>query len=533
MTPLWSFPLRILMIASEAPPIRSGIARSIERLQDGLCSRGHIVDVIAHPEVPRFVFGEVRLSALTLALPRLHRLFGAYDVVHVHGAVPTVSDVVLLYARWQKRNRPPVVYTHHCDLAVGPLDFPNRLYNRLHKGLVARSADAVVRTTLGYAGDDSAWVIPLGVDPDRFAPVAPRDPGFTVLFVGQFRPYKGARLLLRAMARVHGARLLLAGHGPELAEYRALATSLGLDVEFHVAPEDAELRELYGRAHVVVLPSINRAEAFGLVLLEGMAAGCVPVASDLSGIREVLGRIGFTFPPGSVDGLAARLRFLRDNPQLVQTVAARARARVGSFTWERTVIDYERLFTSLVAARHLRRTLLDSDHSADNLSIYASQVAASLNADKVQIFLADGQPSRLRLAASSNGSDAQTQLDQPAVLLASYAAQTGEIAVVTPERRPPHLERALGAWSGPAMAAPIVLSSGGEPFGAILAACEGPITDRDAEGLRMMAQYAGAPLWACHRRAVIERGNDIGITPRSAASAEPGGHRLASLFSAQ
>src|SRR4051794_26548254 len=116
-------PLRILMIASEGPPTLSGMARTIQRLQDGLRARHHQVDVVAYPGVPRASLGQIRISSLLLALPRIASRVRDYDVVHVHGAAPTISDVFLAAARSWRKDK-PIVYTHHCDIDVswgGPL----------------------------------------------------------------------------------------------------------------------------------------------------------------------------------------------------------------------------------------------------------------------------------------------------------------------------------------------------------------------------------------------------------------------------
>ncbi|MDQ4099460.1 MAG: glycosyltransferase family 4 protein, partial [Chloroflexota bacterium] len=383
-------PLRILMVASEGPPTRSGIARTVKWLRDGLRKRGHDVDVISYPEVPRLILGEVRLSGLLLRLPSLSRCLSSYDIIHLHGATPTVSDLFLLLARI-RRKLPPLVYTHHCDVEIRGLRPLSALYNAVHHRLTA-VADHVVWTTSGYAGQAEAClsssVIPLGIDLQRFLSDDPKDRTFTVLFVGQFRPYKGVPVLLKAMRQVAGGRLLVAGGGAQVAHYRDLAASLGVDVEFHVGPPDEELHQLYQRAHVVVLPSLTRAEAFGLVLLEGMAAGCVPVASDLPGVREVLGAVGHTFRPGDADALASMLRRLRDDPVLVAQMAARARDRAWAFSWERTVSEYGRLFLHLVAAREQQAEPVARDRTGTGpLLPPATQPATALEADSAQAVL--------------------------------------------------------------------------------------------------------------------------------------------------
>src|SRR5258708_3782977 len=71
--------LHILVVATEAPPVRSGIARTVGYLRDGLQARGHHIDVLAYPEVGRLMFGEVRLSSLIFKLPQLLRYVNEYD----------------------------------------------------------------------------------------------------------------------------------------------------------------------------------------------------------------------------------------------------------------------------------------------------------------------------------------------------------------------------------------------------------------------------------------------------------------------
>ena len=56
--------MKILLVASEAPPIKSGISRVVAELQNGLEARGHEVDVLSSVDIPRYSIGEFRLSTL-------------------------------------------------------------------------------------------------------------------------------------------------------------------------------------------------------------------------------------------------------------------------------------------------------------------------------------------------------------------------------------------------------------------------------------------------------------------------------------
>lgn len=104
-------------------------------------------------------------------------------------------------------------------------------------------------------------------------------------------------------------------------------------------------------------------EAFGLALIEGMAAGCVPVASDLPGVRDVVRPVGFSFPAGDVGALAAILEKLRDDPDLVRQIACRARSRAAQFSRESMVSAYEHLFLRLAATRLPRTGTKFTAHS--------------------------------------------------------------------------------------------------------------------------------------------------------------------------
>lgn len=506
--PVNSAALRILMVASEAPPIHSGIARVVQVLRDGLQARGHTVDVVAYPQIPRVTFGEVRLSGLIFKFGALARRFDDYDIIHLHGAAPTFSEVFLLLARLL-RARPPLVYTHHCDIDLPGLGFLDNLYNRLHRRLSA-VADGSVGTALDYLAEqypsDDPSAIPLGVDANRFGDPPTKDDQFTVLFVGQFRPYKGVRVLLDAMARVHGARLIVAGKGGEEAAYRERARQLGLDVEFHIAPDDATVLRLYQRAHAIVLPSVSRAEAFGIVLLEGMSAGCVPVASNLPGVREVVGHTGFTFPPKSAPQLAAVLRHLRDHPHLATQLGARARDRAAEYTWERCVTQYERLFHGLAAVRAVQAALVDSPQdTVPALRSLLAQVTSDWRADSVAVvrWPEGSAPNSIGLHTDGTaiGTTALTTVE---ALVAHYSHRSGEQVISRPGSAPQPLAAQLDGEEDSLITAPLIAA--GQTGGVILVRRTHPFTDYDLDDLVRLARHASSAIIAAHEHFCVETG---------------------------
>jgi glycosyltransferase involved in cell wall biosynthesis len=357
--------VRVLILISEAPPIASGVARCAEHLVGGLKALGHEVDVVSSADIKRWSFGEVRISSFIAHWPTLARRIPEYDVINVHGPVPTMSDLLLsLIGRIPPLRRPAIVYTHHSSIDLPRLRTMCHLYERMHRNLAFRS-DRVLVTTPSYeqllaAPDDvPVEVLPWGVDHDRFlGPREARSPGapLRVLFLGQLRPYKGVTQLIEAARGQPDLMVTIAGSGPMANAYRARAAAIGAsNVSFvgHVA--DELLPELYNGHDVIVLPSTTRAEAFGLTLLEGMAAGCVPVASDLPGVRDVAGPTGLLVPPEDPLALRETLLGLHRDREFLASLAQASRLRASAMPWAHVAPGYERAFRAAIATARRRQ----------------------------------------------------------------------------------------------------------------------------------------------------------------------------------
>ncbi len=186
------------------------------------------------------------------------------------------------------------------------------------------------RRTLREGGIAPVEVIPNGV------PVVDRRPPLsgppTAMFAGRLAPDKGVDVLLRAFAQldVPGARLLVAGDGPQRERLIQLAGGLGLDDRVtwlgHVGR--GPLEALAAEAWVQVVPSVW-AEPFGLVTAEAAMRGTAVVATNIGGSAEIVvdGQTGLLTPPRDVDRLAAALQRLLADRGLAETLGAAARER--------------------------------------------------------------------------------------------------------------------------------------------------------------------------------------------------------------
>ncbi|MGB0388925.1 MAG: glycosyltransferase [Ardenticatenaceae bacterium] len=363
-------PMKILLVISEAPPIRSGIARVAGELQAGLEARGHQVDILSSLDIPRYHFGEVRLSSFIFHWSEVRQKLAHYDLINVHVPVPTFADLFLLLAtqfgRHHRKGRIIMTYQFDLELQGAIADPLSRLYNWFQKKM-ARMVGHTIVTTPSYAKmfegivpADKLSIIPWAVNQEAFGASIAEKPSdrLRVLFIGQLRPYKGLDILLRGMAGLPGVQLNVIGGGHQAQSYRQMAEELNLrNVAFLGKVRDSELQAALKESHILVLPSRSKLEGFGIVLLEAMAAGCVPISSALPGVRDVVGQVGFTFPVGDSNALRQLLSYLRDHSDVVERYAHQAQAKARRYTWERAALAHEQLFRQIIVTEELRAAL--------------------------------------------------------------------------------------------------------------------------------------------------------------------------------
>jgi alpha-maltose-1-phosphate synthase len=200
-----------------------------------------------------------------------------------------------------------------------------------------------------------------------------------VLFVGRITRQKGIIHLVRAIRHFHaGAQVVLcagAPDTPEIAREMSSAVEEARARSSHriIWVDDMLSREkiihLYTHAAIFVCPSIY--EPFGIINLEAMACQTPVVASAVGGIPEVVehGETGLLVPPEVISpteieprhpeqfarDLASAVNTLLDDPELRESMARKARARVEEhFSWQsiarQTVDFYERLIARTAAA---------------------------------------------------------------------------------------------------------------------------------------------------------------------------------------
>ena len=238
-----------------------------------------------------------------------------FDLVHIHE--PLVPGPALTALLWSDG---PLVGTFHRAGEIAwyrAIKLPARwaLSRLALRCAVSELAMATAREALG-GSYELVWN---GIDVGLAVRAEPwPTSGPTVLFLGRHEPRKGLGVLIDAVTR-HGvdAHIWVAGEGPETAKLRA-ATTGDARFEWLGRVSEAEKLRLLRGADVLAAPSLH-GESFGVVLLEGMAAGTAVVASDIPGYRGVArpGRDAILVPPGDPAALAGALReALAGGPQV-------------------------------------------------------------------------------------------------------------------------------------------------------------------------------------------------------------------------
>jgi phosphatidylinositol alpha-mannosyltransferase len=274
---------------------------------------------------------------------------GDFDVVHVHEPLAPVASYGLVL-----QSRTPMVGTYHRAGVSRWVPVLKPLAVFVGRRLEIRVAvSEAARETGERSGGGTFEVLFNGVDVDRFATAVPeRAAGEApvVLFVGRHEGRKGLGVLLDAFQSVGGPAVLwVAGDGPETAALRGRHPPSDR-VRWLGALDDDELARRLAGANVLCAPSLH-GESFGVVLLEGMAAGCAVVASDIEGYRAAAGGHAALVPPGDSHALACALGVALDDAVKGRGAAspeARGSAQTHARAWsmdtlaERYVDIYER-----------------------------------------------------------------------------------------------------------------------------------------------------------------------------------------------
>jgi N-acetyl-alpha-D-glucosaminyl L-malate synthase BshA len=348
-----------------------------------LAARGHEVHFITYanpirldPGTPRIHYHEVEVSSYPLfqyppyclaLASRMAEVAETYDldVFHVHYAIPhSISAMLAQQMLAPKRRLPFLTTLHGTDITLVGTDrsyFPITKFSIEKSDGVTSISEYLRRETVNVFGvANEIRVIKNFVNcelyhPDnekagaaQYAPAGEK----LLIHVSNFRPVKRVADCIRILARVREAvpsHLLMVGDGPDRGPAEHLARELKVDHHISFLGKQNHVERLIALAHVLLMPS--ELESFGLVALEAMACGVVPVATRVGGVPELItdGEDGFLESPGDIDAQAGRVVALLTDDGLQYKMAKTGRWNAAEHYCPDKIIPlYERFYRHVV-----------------------------------------------------------------------------------------------------------------------------------------------------------------------------------------
>ena len=349
--------MKIAHIVCTFPPYLGGIGKSALDFSLMMAEAGHQVKVYTPVYTP--VYTEENSNQVEIKrikplfslgngafIPSLFFELKKFDLVYLHYPFFGAAEIVYLFGLFNKKTK--IILHYHMDvIGLSPflrfLSLPSKL---IEKSLLKRS-DLITVASLDYIENSNIgnfYKKNKNKFRETFFPVDikkyyPREVGGSrnikqILFVGgldKAHYFKGLDILIDSLSFLQERKdwsLVVVGKGELRERYINKCKRCGIEsrVEFLNSVSDEELTRIYRDSDFFILPSINRGEAFGIVLLEAMSSGLPVLASDLAGVRNVFTeKEGFLLKIGDSHDLADKIKHCLNNEDLMKRMSLSAR----------------------------------------------------------------------------------------------------------------------------------------------------------------------------------------------------------------
>ncbi|MDT8861735.1 DUF1957 domain-containing protein [Alkalihalobacillus sp. MEB130] len=366
----------ILMLSWEYPPMMvGGLSRHVYDLSRALVTEGHEVHVITsyvagypdyeinqgvhvhrikglQPEAPNFFdwVGSLNIE-MTRYVEKLSRKY-QFDIIHAHDWLVGVTAVAA-----KKSLQLPLLATIHATEHGRNNGIHSEMQYEINQkeweltfeaNRVIVCSDYMKEELLSIFSmpEEKLSVIPNGVDIELLQPytnngIPKMNDQFTVFSVGRMVKEKGYQTVIEAAAvlkeRNEKVRFVIAGKGPMLEEYQRQVVERQLEshVTFLGFVSDEERNTWFCQCDATIFPSYY--EPFGIVALEGLAAGKATIVSDTGGLAGIIRHEenGLKVIPGDVNSIVSQVLYLYNHPITREAIATQGLRDVKSrFNWE-------------------------------------------------------------------------------------------------------------------------------------------------------------------------------------------------------
>ena len=374
--------MKILQFGKFYYPVFGGMERTMYEITEGFNAEGITCDVLCsntkpHSEVSRFdhytvyraaSYGLINSAPISPKLiSKLWKLHKSYDIIHIHH-----PDPMAFLALFLVRPDAKVVIQWQSDIVRQASML--KLFLPLQNWALRR-ADSIIAATDAYAQHsphlkpylDKVEIIPIGIskeplhsNKERVAEIKEQYQNKKiVLAFGRLVSYKGFDYLIESARYLSDHyTVLIGGGGPEEKNLRDLIETYQLEDKVHLLGhvEESDKYNYYQAATLFCLPSVTKAEAYGVVLLEAMAFGKPVVSSKI----EESGMVwvnqdqvtGLQVPPREPEALAAAIEKIGNDPVLYQSFSKNAKKRFETLFTRRTMLDnLKKLYNKLLSGK--------------------------------------------------------------------------------------------------------------------------------------------------------------------------------------
>lgn len=377
--------MKILQFGKFYYPVFGGMERAMYEITEGLNARGIECNVLcsntrAVKEISEYdgytvyraaSYGLLNSTPISPQLiTKLRKMGNEYDIIHVHHPDPMAFLALFLV-------RPSARIIIHWQSDIVRQELMLKLFLPLQNWVLKR-ADRIIVASDAYARHspylapylDKVEIIPNGISDEKLRTNREEAEKIRerykdkkiILAFGRLVAYKGFDYLIEAAKFLSDEYLILiGGNGPEKENLQEKIDTLGLDEKVtllgHI--EEKEKYDYFQAASIFCLPSVTKAEAFGIVLLEAMAFGKPIVSSRIESSGMVWVNqdqvTGLQVPPRSPVALAKAIKKIVSDPELYQKFSRNGRERyLELFTQEKMLDALCQLYSTLLNTKENR-----------------------------------------------------------------------------------------------------------------------------------------------------------------------------------
>ena len=294
-------------------------------------------------------------------------------MIDYYNEVNEMYDIVIFHAPWpqidlmiKNRKNPKNVVFYHADaLSNFAFGYAEKIYNKINS-FSLRKADSIIVTSDNYKKSSpylkkflsKTSSFPLALNSNHpsinnetmfeFEVLFEKDS--FVLFLGALREYKGIDFLIDC-ARKTNRIIVVAGGGKNLETYKVKASGIK-NLFFLGFVSEHQKSWLLDNCYLLILPSINRGEAFGVVILEALVRGKPVISTELktgTSFVNLNGITGYVIEPYDIQGMVSKIDSLFDDEKLYLSMSRQAVQRVNDFfDIDKIALDHLNLFYSLL-----------------------------------------------------------------------------------------------------------------------------------------------------------------------------------------